>query len=119
METIQLLALGFDLTSQLPFIVISLVIMYFFFVAPQQKQKKAEKDFLATMKEGSKVITIGGFHGTIVAFQESCVLFQVEDGGQLLLERQAISIEATMKVYPPPVAKTKRAEADATAKKKK
>ena len=48
-----------------PFALIFLV-MYFFMFRPQQKKMKDQKKFLAALEKGTKVVTIGGLHGTIV-----------------------------------------------------
>lgn len=86
-----------------------LVIIYFFILAPQQNQKKQEEKFLKAMKIGDKVITIGGIHGIIVDMDEHTVLVQMMySDTQVLLEKQAISLEATKNRYAPPAPSAKK-----------
>ena len=86
-----------------------LVILYFFILAPQQNQKKAEEKFLKAIKIGDKVVTIGGIHGTIVDMDEHKVLIQMMyNDAEILLEKQAISPEATKNRYAPPAPSGKK-----------
>lgn len=92
-------------------IAVLLVILYFFILAPQQNQKKEEEKFAKGMKIGDKVVTIGGIHGAIVDMDEHKVLIQMMyNDAQILLEKQAISLEATKNRYklPAPSAKKKK-----------
>jgi preprotein translocase subunit YajC len=42
-----------------PFIIL-IAIMYFIIIRPQQKQAKAHREMLASLKKGDKVVTSGG-----------------------------------------------------------
>lgn len=92
--------------GQLSMIVIALVVVvifWFFILSPQQNQKKEEEKFAKAMKIGDKVVTIGGMHGSIVDMNEHTVLIQMMyNDAQVLLEKQAISPEATKNRYKPP-----------------
>ena len=78
------------LVGLLPFVLI-FVIFYFLLIRPQQKkQKLAQQEreaMLKALKPGDKVITTGGFYGTIVAVREK------DDTVQLRIA-QSVSIEA-------------------------
>jgi len=97
------------LLSMIGIVLLILVIFYFFILAPQRNQKKEEEKFAKTMKVGDKVVTIGGMHGSIVDMDEHTVLIQMMySDAQILLEKQAISPEATKNRYNPPEPSTKK-----------
>jgi len=88
-----------------PFIAMFAVV-YFFMIRPQMKRSKNEKKFATDLKRGDKVITKSGMHGKIMELNDkdsSCV---IETGaGKIKFERSAISMEMSMKLNAPPVAK--------------
>jgi len=51
-------------SSFLPLIII-FAIFYFLLIRPQSKKAKEQKDVLANLKRGDKVLTTGGIHGLI------------------------------------------------------
>ena len=55
---------GGGLMAYLPFILI-LAIMYFLMIRPQAKRQKEKQKMLEALKKGDRVVTIGGFHGTV------------------------------------------------------
>ena len=65
-----------ELISQLlPFIFL-IAIMYFVIIRPQQKEAKAKKEMIESLKKGDKVITNGGFIVTVRKVEED--FFSVE-----------------------------------------
>jgi preprotein translocase subunit YajC len=67
-----------------------LVVFYFFLIRPQQKKQKDLKAFRENLKQGDKVVTIGGIHGKILEITDSTVLISSE-GTKLRFEKSAIS----------------------------
>lgn len=88
---------GFD-----PFLLVTMgaafLVMYFFMIRPQQKKQNDQKKFLAELKKGDSVVTIGGLHGKIHEMDELTLLLEVDRGMRLKFDRSAISMEATKKV---------------------
>ena len=77
----------------LPLQIIGLLgIFYFFMIRPQQTKIKAEKQFEASLKTGSKIITKSGFHGKIVEVADKTVIIETMSG-KLKIEKSAISPE--------------------------
>lgn len=78
------------LIGLLPFILI-FVIFYFLLIRPQQRrQRQAQLEreaMLRALKPGDKVVTTGGFYGTIIAVREK------DDTVQLRIA-QSVSVEA-------------------------
>lgn len=66
------------------------VVMFFFMIQPQRKKQKELKKFRENLKQGDKVITIGGVHGKILEVTDTTVLVNSE-GTKIRFERSAIS----------------------------
>lgn len=81
----------------IPFALIFLV-MYFFMFRPQQKKMKDQKKFLSALEKGTKVVTIGGLHGTIVEVNDQTVLLQADGNVKLRFDRSAIAMDATQRL---------------------
>lgn len=76
--------------SQAILLVLMLVVFYFFLIRPQQKKQKELKEFRKNLKQGDKVVTIGGIHGKILEITDTTVLVSSE-GTKLRFEKSAIS----------------------------
>ncbi len=55
---------GFDLMSIAPLALI-FVVFYFFLIRPQQKKAQQQKDLLSSLREGDRVLTVGGLIGEV------------------------------------------------------
>lgn len=66
------------------------VVMFFFMIQPQRKKQKELKKFRENLKQGDKVVTIGGVHGKILEVTDTTVLINSE-GTKIRFERSAIS----------------------------
>ncbi|NLN13645.1 MAG: preprotein translocase subunit YajC, partial [Arcobacter skirrowii] len=58
------------LTSLLPLVAL-FAIFYFLIIRPQQKQAKAHKDMIASLKKGDKIVTNGGLMVEVVKVEET------------------------------------------------
>lgn len=77
-------------TSMLPLLLI-IVAMYFIMIRPQRKKDKKVKEMLSALKNGDRVTTIGGIHGTIVGIKDETVTLAVgADKTKLVFARWAI-----------------------------
>lgn len=78
------------LSSMLPLVLI-IVVMYFLMIRPQRKKDKKVKEMLSALKNGDRVTTIGGIHGTIVGIKDDTVTLAVgADKTKLVFARWAI-----------------------------
>lgn len=79
-----------------------LAVMIVFFILPQMRRQKKEKNFIESLKKGDKVMTKSGMYGKIAelsAKDNSCV---IETGaGKIKFDRSAISPDMTMKLNQP------------------
>ena len=80
-------------------LVLMLLVLYFFMIAPQMKRAKKEKKFAAELKKGNKVITKSGMHGKISELNDkdnSCVI--ETQAGKIKFDRSAISMDMSQKL---------------------
>ena len=87
---------GSPLVSLLPLIAIFLV-FYFLLFLPNQRRQKKQQGLLASLKNGDRVITSGGIHGTIVGLRDDYILLRVPpDSVKLEVQRSAVTgLEST------------------------
>lgn len=82
--------------SSLIFLLVLIVIFYLFFIRPQVKKTKDQKNFQQGIAKGDKVITVGGIHGKVIELHETSITIDTGNGGKLTVERSAISMDNTV-----------------------
>lgn len=83
-------AQGGGIMSFLPLLLI-IVVFYFFMIRPQMKKQKEAKKFMENIKEGDKIVTIGGIFGKISKINDDSFIIEVENGNKLKILKTAIS----------------------------
>ena len=73
------------------YIVYLVAVFWFLLIRPQQKQAKKRVDMLGQLKQGDKVITIGGICGKVKAVTENKVFLEIADGLTIEMLRTSIS----------------------------
>jgi preprotein translocase subunit YajC len=73
-----------SLMGLLPIVAIFLV-FYFLLILPNQKRQKKLQQMISTLKNGDRVITSAGIHGTIISLKDDYVVLRVPPD-QLKLE---------------------------------
>ncbi len=68
-----------------------MVVMYLFFIRPQQKKQKELANFRDSLKKGDRVVTIGGIHGKIREIAATTVDLEMLHGGPVRFLKSAIS----------------------------
>lgn len=83
---------GGGLLTILPLIFI-LVIFYFLILFPQRQTQKKQIEMIKNLKNGDKVITSCGIHGTITKTDKDTVSLQISSSpkAELIIEKSAIS----------------------------
>ena len=71
------------------------VVMWFFMIRPQRKQQKEMENFRNALKNGDKVVTIGGIYGTIAEVKDNYVLLEVDKDVKIRVNKQAIQKDYT------------------------
>jgi preprotein translocase subunit YajC len=68
-----------------------LVFFYFFFIRPQSKRGKEQKQMLSALDRGTEVVTSGGILGKVVELDENFVKLEVSDNNFLQVQRHQIA----------------------------
>ena len=77
------------LVQLLPFALV-LAIFYFIILLPMKKRQQKVSDFLASLKEGDKVVTSGGIYGTITRIGDQALQIQIAERVRIDVSRNAI-----------------------------
>ncbi len=85
-------------------IALIMIVFYFFMIRPQTKKQKLEREFKDSLKEGERVVTIGGVHGKITSVKEKTFIVEIAKDVRVEVEKSAISAEVT-KSYTTNIAK--------------
>ncbi len=84
-------------SSFTPFLLIVafVVVIYFVLLRPnrrrQQAARQAHQDMLNNLGDGTKIVTIGGLHGTIVGSDADSVTLEISPGVTARYDRSAIA----------------------------
>ncbi|HVK97370.1 MAG TPA: preprotein translocase subunit YajC [Flavisolibacter sp.] len=86
-------------SSSLIFMGLIMVVFWLFFIRPQAKKAKQQKEFINNLQKGDKVVTIAGIHGTIYKLNDDGTMsLEINPGSYIKMERSAISMEMTVQV---------------------
>ena len=66
------------------------VVMWFFMIRPQKKQQKELENFRNGLKNGDKVVTIGGIYGVVGEVKEDSVIISVDKDVKIRVSKQAL-----------------------------
>lgn len=78
----------------LPLVLIALA-FYFLVIRPQRKRAEAQRALLASIGAGDRVVTIGGFHGTVQSVDEDTLRLELAPGTVVTIARPAIARKVT------------------------
>ncbi|MEN8200313.1 MAG: preprotein translocase subunit YajC [Thermodesulfobacteriota bacterium] len=90
------------IASFIPLILI-FAVFYFMLIRPQQKQAKLQQQFLNELKNGNKVVTKGGIHGTITGLTDSVVTLEIADNVRIKVSRSSIGSPLGKEGAPAPI----------------
>jgi preprotein translocase subunit YajC len=72
-------------------IVLFVAIFYFMLMRPQQKQRRAHQELMASLKKGDVVMTAAGIYGMVKRVDESVVVIEIAKGVTIKVVRRAIA----------------------------
>ena len=73
-------------------IVAIFAVFYFLLILPNQKRQKKLQQLLANLKNGDRVVTNGGIHGTIVGLRDEYIVLRVPpEQVKLEVQRSAVT----------------------------
>ena len=71
-------------------------------IRPQAKKAKQQKQFIANLQKGDKIVTIAGIHGTVNKVNDDGTLnLETSPGSYMKIERSSISMEWTANINKP------------------
>jgi preprotein translocase subunit YajC len=86
-----------------------ILVFWLFFIRPQAKKAKQQKQFINDMQKGTKVVTIAGIHGTVNKINEDGTInLETSPGSYIKIEKSAISMEWTNNLNKPAGATEKK-----------
>ncbi|MCF7934935.1 MAG: preprotein translocase subunit YajC [Synergistales bacterium] len=69
------------------------VIFYFLILRPQKKKKRQHEEMLASIRKGDKVVTAGGFWGTVKDLKGDSFIVEIADGIKARVMKASISFK--------------------------
>ena len=84
--------------SSMIMIIALIAIFYFFMIAPQKKREKKINEFRNNLKNGDKVVTIGGIYGRIREVKDNTFILEIADGVRIKVDKSAISMQDNSEV---------------------
>ena len=81
---------GGGLISLLPFVLIAGV-FYFLIIRPQRARQRAQQDMIRQVGLGDRIVTIGGFHGTVEDVSDDVIRLEIAPGTIVTIAKQAVA----------------------------
>lgn len=81
---------GGALAGFLP-IVLLIVVFYLLLIRPQQKRQRQQRELIASVQSGDRVVTIGGVHGTVRSVDEDSMQLEIAPGTTVTFARQSVA----------------------------
>lgn len=81
---------GSMIGSFLPLIIL-FAIFYFLIIRPQQKQQKAHREMLDSLKKGDKIVTTGGLMAEVVKVEENFIKIKLNEDSIVKLDRSFVA----------------------------
>lgn len=69
-------------------------IMYFLVIRPQQQERKAHEELLASLSKDMEIVTSGGVHGRVVSVGESTLVIEVAPKTKMTIDKVAVARRA-------------------------
>ncbi len=79
--------------SLAPFLslILLIAIFYFLIIRPQQKQQKAHKEMIDSLKKGDKILTNGGIFAEVVKTEEDSIKIKLNDSNIVKLDKNYVA----------------------------
>ncbi len=77
-------------------IVLMIIIFYFLLIRPQQKKEKERKQMINEIKEGDKVLTVGGIYGIVSGIKDdNTIILKIANNTKVEFARSSIQNKVT------------------------
>ncbi|MCY0888337.1 MAG: preprotein translocase subunit YajC [Alicyclobacillaceae bacterium] len=77
--------------ASLLILVVVIAVFYILMILPQRRQQKQRQAMMRSMEVGSKIVTVGGFHGQIVLVTDSIIRAEFAPGVIFEMDPRAIA----------------------------
>ena len=72
-------------------ILLMIVVFYFLLIRPQQKKEKERRKMISSLKNGDKVLTVGGIYGVVSSIKdEEVIVLKISNSTNIEVARSAI-----------------------------
>ncbi len=78
------------LAGFIPLILIA-ALFYFMLIRPQQKRARKQRELIASIQRNDRIVTVGGFHGTVKTVDEDTIRLELEPGTVVTVSKQAVA----------------------------
>lgn len=72
-------------------IILMVAVFYFLLYRPQKQAQKRRLEMLDSLKQGDKVVTVGGIYGTVTGLEEKIVKLKIADNVEITVARASIN----------------------------
>lgn len=72
-------------------LIILIAVFYLLLIRPQQKRAKRQRELVASVEPGDRVVTLGGIHGTVRFVDDDTLHLEVAPGTTLTVSKQAVA----------------------------
>lgn len=87
-------------------LILMFVVMWFFFIRPQSKERKLQEEMRKTLKKGDKVMTTAGIIGVVTNIDETSTTVTVRTGSTTLIDFEKAAILRVLNAEAKPAEKT-------------
>ncbi len=84
-----------------------LAVFYFFFIRPQTKKAKDQKNYIEQLQKGDKVVTTNGFHGRVLRVEDTFLMVEFDSNVKIKVDKSGISMELSKAANDSKVAEAK------------
>lgn len=87
-------------------LILMFVVMWFFFIRPQSKERKLQEEMRKALKKGDKVMTTAGIIGVVTNIDETSTTVTVRTGSTTLIDFEKAAILRVLNAEAKPAEKT-------------
>ena len=75
----------------MPMLILLFAVFYFLLIRPQQQRQKKQKEMIASIEKGDKVVTAGGIHGLVTGIKDNSLIIKIADNVKVEVNRSSVS----------------------------
>jgi preprotein translocase subunit YajC len=88
--TLAQVGAGGTLAQLIPLLLI-IVVFYFLIIRPQQARARQQRQLVASLATGDRIVTIGGLHGTVQSVDDETVRLEVAPNTVVTFSKAAVA----------------------------